>query len=275
MVMCSTLSEENWFSLPENSEEVTEKNSSTEEIAEAQAEILQKRGQDKTRKNSCISAISPSKIDQLMEVIGEENSYEILCKTFNHEAKAVLEAWVLERFPRMRLAHGMLDIRDDETRLARWAKLVHKSTDYATLKSSIRGEHFVCQPYVKDTNHFIAHLVYKTTWSIEKVGNEEVDLFARCVMVSKLVRLDISQRYFPHRVNKQFGYHQDIPVDVILLESIEEAWANHATPLKMRIYTSHEDNLKVVLIFRHGSDTAYLLLYVDDIVLTASSTAFL
>ncbi|GJS78726.1 hypothetical protein Tco_0728607 [Tanacetum coccineum] len=46
------------------SEEVTEKNSSTEEIAEAQAE---------------------------MEVIGEEKSYEILCKTFNHEANVVLE----------------------------------------------------------------------------------------------------------------------------------------------------------------------------------------
>ncbi|GJT48135.1 hypothetical protein Tco_0974292 [Tanacetum coccineum] len=30
-------------------------------------------------------------IDCQMEVIGEEKSYEILCKTFNHEAKAVLE----------------------------------------------------------------------------------------------------------------------------------------------------------------------------------------
>ncbi|GKC11590.1 protein maintenance of meristems [Tanacetum coccineum] len=148
-------------------------------------------------------------------------------------------AWVLERFPRMRPDHGMVDIRDYETRLARWVKFVHKSTDYATLESGIRGEHFVGRPYVKDTNHFIAHLVYKTTWSIEKVGNEEVDSFARCVMVSKLVRLDTSQQYFPHRVNKQFGYHQDIPADVILLESTEDAWADHATPLKMRMYTSY------------------------------------
>lgn len=38
-----------------------------------------------------ISAISPSKVYQLMGVVGEEKSYEILCKTFDHEAKAVLE----------------------------------------------------------------------------------------------------------------------------------------------------------------------------------------
>ncbi|GKE74296.1 protein maintenance of meristems, partial [Tanacetum coccineum] len=138
-------------------------------------------------------------------------------------------AWVIGRF---RPAHGMLDIRDDETRLARWAKLVHKSTDYATLESGIRGEHFVCQPYVKDTNHFIAHLVYKTTWSIEKIDNEELDSFARCVRVSKLVWLDISQQYFPHRVSKQFGYNQDIPADVLHLESNEDAWADYATPLE-------------------------------------------
>ncbi|GKG47665.1 hypothetical protein Tco_0507150, partial [Tanacetum coccineum] len=54
--------------------------------------------------------------------------------------------WVLERFPCVRPDHGMLDIRDDETRLARWAKLVQKSTDYATLESVIRGEHFVWRP---------------------------------------------------------------------------------------------------------------------------------
>ncbi|PWA67935.1 Acyl-CoA N-acyltransferase [Artemisia annua] len=39
-----------------------------------------------------ISAISPSKVYQLMGVIGEEKTYEILCKTFDHEAKAVLES---------------------------------------------------------------------------------------------------------------------------------------------------------------------------------------
>nr|GEX24396.1 hypothetical protein [Tanacetum cinerariifolium] len=38
-------------------------------------------------------------------------------------------------FPCVRPDHGMPDIRDDETRLARWAKLVHKSTYYATLES--------------------------------------------------------------------------------------------------------------------------------------------
>ncbi|KAI7755639.1 hypothetical protein M8C21_003479 [Ambrosia artemisiifolia] len=38
-----------------------------------------------------ISSISPSKVYQQMGVIGQEKSYEILCKTFDDEAKAVLE----------------------------------------------------------------------------------------------------------------------------------------------------------------------------------------
>nr|GEY54511.1 hypothetical protein [Tanacetum cinerariifolium] len=80
--------------------------------------------------------------------------------------------WVLERFPCVRPDHGMPDIQDDETRLARWAK------------------------------------------------------------VSKLVGLDKSQQYFPHRVHKQFGYNQDILADVIHLESNEDAWAHYATLLK-------------------------------------------
>ncbi|KAK1421042.1 hypothetical protein QVD17_23097 [Tagetes erecta] len=38
-----------------------------------------------------ISSISPSKVYQQMGVTGQEESYEILCKTFDGEAKAVLE----------------------------------------------------------------------------------------------------------------------------------------------------------------------------------------
>ncbi|XP_076949310.1 uncharacterized protein LOC143621916 [Bidens hawaiensis] len=38
-----------------------------------------------------ISSISPSKVYQMMGVIGEEKSYEILCKTFDGEARTVLE----------------------------------------------------------------------------------------------------------------------------------------------------------------------------------------
>lgn len=68
-------------------------------------------------------------------------------------------------------------------------------------------------------------------WPIEKIGNAEVDSFARCFRVSKLVGLDISHQYFTHLVNKQFGYNQDIPPDVIHLESTEDAWADYATPL--------------------------------------------
>ncbi|KAI3771915.1 hypothetical protein L6452_03087 [Arctium lappa] len=44
-----------------------------------------------------VSSISPSKVYQLIGVIGHEKSYEILCKTFDHEAKAVLEIQCSDR----------------------------------------------------------------------------------------------------------------------------------------------------------------------------------
>ncbi|GKC23188.1 protein maintenance of meristems [Tanacetum coccineum] len=142
-----------------------------------------------------------------------------------------VQVWALERFPRIR-PDGMCNIRDDETRLARWAKSVNKSTDYAALESGTCEEHFVWRPYVKDTKHFIARTIYKEDARVEKIDNEEMDSFARCVRVSKLVWLDISQQYFPHRVSKQFGYNQDIPADVLHLESNEDAWADYATSME-------------------------------------------
>nr|GEU71294.1 hypothetical protein [Tanacetum cinerariifolium] len=142
-----------------------------------------------------------------------------------------IQVWVLERCPRIR-PDGMCSIRDDETRLARWAKSVNKSTDYAALESGTCEEHFVWRPYVKDTKRITARTIYKEDARVEKIDKEEMDSFARCVRVSKLVWLDISQQYFPHRVSKQFGYNQDIPADVLHLESNEDAWADYATSME-------------------------------------------
>ncbi|GJR31361.1 protein maintenance of meristems [Tanacetum coccineum] len=116
-----------------------------------------------------------------------------------------MQVWVLERFPLVR-PYAVGNVRDDETRLAIWANPVNKRTDYATLEWGTCGKQFVWRPYVKDTDHFIAHAIYKEDATIEKIDNDELESFARCVRVSKLVGLDISQQYFPHRVSRRLRY---------------------------------------------------------------------
>lgn len=58
--------------------------------------------------------------------------------------------------------------------------------------------------YYKDTNHFRSHKVYNGIGSFKIIDNEAVESFSRCLRVYKLVGLDIDQRYYPHRVCKQF-----------------------------------------------------------------------
>nr|GEX63846.1 hypothetical protein [Tanacetum cinerariifolium] len=149
-----------------------------------------------------------------------------------------MQVWVLERFPLVR-PYTVGNVRDDETRLARWANPVNKRIDYATLEWDTCGKQFVWRPYVKDTDHFIAHTIYKEYATIEKINNDELESFARCVRVSKLVGLDISQQYFPHRVSRQFGYNQDIPAEDLNLERSEDYWDEY-------IYTSRKDSTKVM-----------------------------
>lgn len=129
----------------------------------------------------------------------------------------------------------MDNIREDETRLARWANPANKSTDY---ESGTCGKQFVWRPYIKDTSYFIAHTIYKEDATIEKIVNDELESFALCVRVSKLVGLDISQQYFPRLVSKQFGYNQDIPADDLNLESNEDVW-DESIYLPQRQFEGH------------------------------------
>ncbi|GJY49883.1 ribonuclease H-like domain-containing protein [Tanacetum coccineum] len=75
------------------------------------------------------------------------------------------------------------------------------------------------------------------------------------------------------------SYH-DLPFTTITLWSINKAASGLLSSaicslLLLRVGFLHSQCDSSLFIYRQGSDTAYLLLYVDDIVLTASSTALL
>ncbi|GJR18759.1 ribonuclease H-like domain-containing protein [Tanacetum coccineum] len=59
------------------------------------------------------------------------------------------------------------------------------------------------------------------------------------------------------------------------LKQAPRAWFQRFAAYASRVGFHHSRCDSSLFIFRHGTDIAYLLLYVDDIVLTASSTAFL
>ncbi|GJY07385.1 ribonuclease H-like domain-containing protein [Tanacetum coccineum] len=59
------------------------------------------------------------------------------------------------------------------------------------------------------------------------------------------------------------------------LKQAPRAWFQRFVTYAVRVGFHHSKTDSSLLIFRKGADTAYLLLYVDDIILTASSSAFL
>ncbi|GJR15803.1 ribonuclease H-like domain-containing protein [Tanacetum coccineum] len=59
------------------------------------------------------------------------------------------------------------------------------------------------------------------------------------------------------------------------LKQAPRAWFQRFAAYAARVGFIHSRCDTSLFIYRRGSDTAYLLLYVDDIILTASSTAFL
>jgi hypothetical protein len=59
------------------------------------------------------------------------------------------------------------------------------------------------------------------------------------------------------------------------LNQASRAWFQRFAGFVTRIGFQHSKTDASLFVFHHGSDTPYLLLYVDDIILTASSTALL
>lgn len=43
----------------------------------------------------------------------------------------------------------------------------------------------------------------------------DMQSYGRCIRVSQLVGLNCIEQYFPHRVARQFGFDQDIPINIV------------------------------------------------------------
>ncbi|KAJ8433896.1 hypothetical protein Cgig2_004618 [Carnegiea gigantea] len=147
----------------------------------------------------------------------------------------LLQVWVWERFPT--LSPEPKAITDGLPRLARWnkAKIV-REVDVGLAIDSAKGS-FRWRPYSTRLNNWsCCAKLYPQAPKWVLVGSEsDLDLqsYARCIRVSELVGLDSFQQYLPHRVAMQFGFDQDIPLDVPRRNDTHEiAWSYYNRPIR-------------------------------------------
>ncbi|GKA59639.1 ribonuclease H-like domain-containing protein [Tanacetum coccineum] len=102
-------------------------------------------------------------------------------------------------------------------------------------------------------------------------------------------QLDVKNAFLYGTLNETVYMHQPpgfrnsvMPNHVCLLKKslyglkqAPRAWFQRFTSYALRVGFYHSKTDTSLFIFRRGADTAYLLLYVDDIILTASSSALL
>jgi len=147
----------------------------------------------------------------------------------------LLQVWIWERFPTLSpepkaITHGL-------SRLARWNKAkISREVDVGLAIDSAK-ESFRWRPYSTCLNNWsCCAKLYPEKARWVPVGCEsDLDLqsHARCIRVSELVGLDSFQQYLPHRVAMQFGFDQDIPLDVPRRNGTHEiAWSYHNRPIR-------------------------------------------
>ncbi|OEL13767.1 hypothetical protein BAE44_0025213, partial [Dichanthelium oligosanthes] len=121
----------------------------------------------------------------------------------------ILHIWMWERFPALRPGRDN-PLGDGEPIAARWHDLSRKVNP--TLIREV----------LSSRNNFLWQLPYATAlkkysgWvcSSDLTGNDELRLLAHCLRSCELVGMDCIEQYLPHRVARQFGLDQDVPMDV-------------------------------------------------------------
>ncbi|GJR93545.1 ribonuclease H-like domain-containing protein [Tanacetum coccineum] len=150
-------------------------------------------------------------------------------------------------------------------------------------------------------NRYKAHLVANGSTQLAGIDVDETfSLVVKLATIRTVLSLAISRHWHVHQLDVKNAFlhgnlsetvymHQPPgfrdahhPDHVFLLQrslyglkQAPQAWFQRFAAYAYRVGFHHSRCDSSLFIYRHGTDIAYLLLYVDDIVLTASSTAFL
>ncbi|GJY17359.1 aminotransferase-like mobile domain-containing protein [Tanacetum coccineum] len=137
----------------------------------------------------------------------------------------LVQIWILERFPK--ISPNWVD--SCNPRFATWDKKKLSAENVSAIVDCDL-EDFCWQPYGN---------VYKEKGrSVDVVGeclDEDLESWVRCIRVCELVGIEgkCIEQYLPHRVARQFGMSQDVPVNVPRANLTHEiAWRFYTRPVK-------------------------------------------
>ncbi|KAK1355359.1 PMD domain-containing protein [Heracleum sosnowskyi] len=148
----------------------------------------------------------------------------------------LVQMWAWERFSMLRPTPRVVERA--EPRAARWNRVENlKVKDVGTALDS-GEESFLWRPYVIGSSDCMLTKLYRDKEQWVVVESDDIESFARCLRVSKLVGLDYIEQYLPHRVAMQFGLDQDVPSHVIRSsENAETAWSTYNRSIRgMKLY---------------------------------------
>jgi hypothetical protein len=121
----------------------------------------------------------------------------------------LLHLWIWERFPKLRPGRENL-LGDGEPMAARWHDLSRKANPTLIREVLSSRDNFLwrlpCVTALKKYSGWVC--------SSDITGNDELRLLAHCLRPCELVGMDCIEQYLPHRVARQFGLDQDVPMDV-------------------------------------------------------------
>ncbi|KAH7546683.1 hypothetical protein FEM48_Zijuj01G0227600 [Ziziphus jujuba var. spinosa] len=156
----------------------------------------------------------------------------------------LIHLWALERFKALQPKPNF--IKRGEPFFARWHKVKGLKLGDVRLALDSSGESFQWRPYTKKVVYWNGCKLFgeKAMWvPVGPQLDEQQELLARCLRVSKLVGIDCIEQYLPHRVSMQFGMDQDLPGSVSQsIETPEVAWTNFSKPIggtKLYIPSQH------------------------------------
>ncbi|CAN6341778.1 unnamed protein product [Urochloa humidicola] len=121
----------------------------------------------------------------------------------------ILHIWIWERFPALRPGREN-PVGDGEPMAARWHDLSRKVNPTFIREVLSSRDNFLWQvPYATSLKKYSGWVC-----SSDLTGNDQLRLLAYCLQPCELVGMDCIEQYLPHRVARQFGLDQDVPMDV-------------------------------------------------------------
>ena len=148
----------------------------------------------------------------------------------------LVQVWAWERFPNFRPEPISTEL--GEPRLARWNGVNEEDLGNARFLLKSAGDSFEWRPYCKSIDGFC-----RENEKILIVGDglDEVKSMISVFRVCELVGMDTIEQYNPHRVARQFGFDQDIPLyvkrafmgsDIPKRDLVQLAWFSFINPIK-------------------------------------------